>query len=120
MARNDDTYLKLYDLVRQRLGKAGQSMPVSREAFDLAAEMPPGLFDVARVAQADNYTFYQVAHLCLLFALPRERDYEVWRDFFETMSPAQFRTRTLRFILNRCSVCNREARIVNGEEYIAT
>ena len=113
-------YLKLYDLVKLRLGKTGKSMPVSKEAFDLAAEMPPGIFDVARVAQADNYTFYQVAHLCLLCTLPEEMDYKIWRDFFETMSPALFRTRTLRFILNRCSVCNREAKIVNGEEYIAT
>ncbi len=118
MARNNGVYQGLYDKVCQRLAESGLSMPVTRDAFKMASEMPPGIFDVAVAAQADNYTFFQVAHMCLLGAVPEERNYAFWRDIFETMPPSQFRTRALRFFLNRCSVFNREARIVNGEEYL--
>ena len=120
MARREGTYSKLYDMVERRLANDGRSMPISRDSFELSAEMPPGVLDVFVAAQANNYTFYQVAYLCLLCALPEEKDYEVWRVFFETVSSSEFRAKTLRLILNRCSTGNREAKIVNGEEYIAT
>jgi hypothetical protein len=120
MALNTGIYSALYDKVGQRLAKEGLSMPISKEALRIASEMPPGVFDAAVVAQADNYTFYQVAHICLLCTLPEEEDYAIWRDYFETMPPSQFRTQALRFVLNRCAACNRGAKIVNGEEYIET
>ena len=93
-------------------------MPISKEAFELAAEMPPGVFFVDMAAQADNYTFYQTAFLCLLCTLPEESDYPALRKYFETLSSSQFRAKTLRKVLNRCSACNRAAKVVNGEEYI--
>ena len=95
-------------------------MPITRDAFELAAEMPPGVLDVFIAAQANNCTFFEVAYLCLLCAIPEEKTSEAWRAFVESTSSSQFRAKTLRFILNRCSTCNREAKIVNGEEYVET
>ena len=118
MAHREGTYSRLYDMVELRLANEGRSMPITRDAFELAAEMPPGVLDVFIAVQANNYTFFQIAYLCLLCALPNESTYEVWRVFFESMSSSQFRAKTLRLILNWCSTCNREAKIVNGEEYV--
>ena len=120
MARSDGTYSRLYDHVEKRLLDNGGAMEVSKEAFCLASDMPPGVFDVAKVAQADNYTFFQVAFLCLLCSLPNKRDYELWREYFETMPPDQFRTKVLRMVLNRSAASNRLAKVVNGEEYVET
>ena len=111
-------YEKIYDEVEKALTQAGQSMPVSREAFLLAAEMPAGVFDVELLEHADNRTFLEVAFLCIRFAVPGEGSMQSWNKYVESLESGQFRRKLLRVIVNRCAARGQNISVVNGEEYL--
>ncbi len=111
-------YERLYDEVEQALARDGQSMPVTREAFLLAAEMPVGTFDVALLEHADNRTFLEVAFLCIRFTVPGEGGMRDWDKYVESLEPVQFRRKLLRVIVNRCAARKQRLSVVNAEEYL--
>lgn len=111
-------YAKLYDDVRRALALAGRAMPVSEEAFLLAAEMPAGVLDVAQLEHADNRTFLEAAFLCVRLSVPNEAGMRYWGRYAESLTTAQFRRRLLRVIVNRCAARGQSISVVNGEEYL--
>ena len=118
MSTTTDTFANLYDDVSRRLEQDGQSMPVSRDAFLATVEMQPGVLDVSLLEHVDNRTFFETAYLVILSAIPGEETLRHWIKHLDSLSPAQFRARFLRLVLNRCSGGRRAVAILNGEEYL--
>ena len=112
------TFAKLYDSVNQHLAQDGQAMPVRRESFLAAAEMPPGVLDLALLDNADNRILFEVAYICLLSAIPGEETLLHWGKFLDSLPSPQFRSRFLRVALNRCAMFRRGVAILNGEEVL--
>ena len=112
-----ETYAKLYDCVSGRLAQGGRAMPITREAFLAVADMPPGVFDVSRVAHVDDRTFMEAAYVSLLSAIPSAETMRHFEAHLDSLSSFQFRKRYLRVLLNRCSAARKGAVILNGEDY---
>lgn len=113
-----ETYAKLYDSVNQRLVQDGQTMPVRRESFLAAAEMPPGVLDISLLEKADNRVLFEVAYICLLSAIPGPETLHHWGKFLDSLSPSQFKSRFLRVALNRFATFKRGVALLNCEEFL--
>ena len=118
MAHGNSPLAEMFDDVDRRLKKDGQTMPISKDAFLATAEMQPGVFDVSLLEHVDNRTFFEVAYLVVLSAIPGEETLSHWRKYLDTLAPSDFRARFLRVVLNRCAGGKRGVSIVNGEEYL--